>query len=157
MIRRSEARRQDASIEDLVTNAEPRRFAPESELVLAKVTEVFPISGTWGRWRYTCVEAWVGASPSFVPAARPNGRTFVNCLSVSELSNLPPASFLSYGVSTVNLLGSFVPVAIPVGTTVCLSPHRNSLGALVWLIQNTQAIDGTCTGAGGGADLEIHD
>jgi len=36
-------------------------------------------------------------------------------------------------------------VEIPRGTYVFIVPYRGSDGTLLWLIVNTQAIDGTCT------------
>jgi hypothetical protein len=156
MMRRSEAPRLDSSIVDAARNPDGRTLEPAGTLILAQISNSAPIAGEYGRWLYECVEAWVLASPSYKHGIRANGRTFVNCLSVSELGNTVRPTFLSYGVQSVNLLGSFVPVKIPNGTPVVLSPHRTIGGNLVWLIVNTQAIDGTCTGLGGGADLPVH-
>lgn len=155
-MRRSEAPRIDASIVDAARNPEGRALEPAGSLILARISNSVPISGAYGRWLYECVEAWVLASPTYLHGVRSNGRTFVNCLSVSELANTVRPTNLSYGVTSANLLGSYVPVKIPTGTPVVISPHRTTGGALVWLIVNTQAIDGTCDGAGEGADLPVH-
>lgn len=98
----------------------------------------------------------MNAGPLYTTTTRSQGREFLDCFSVSELSNTPPTTSLSYGVSSANLLGSFGPVRIPDGTFVVMCPHRNATGALVYLIINTQAIDGTCTGPGAGAGLPVN-
>ena len=95
----------------------------------------------------------MNGGPLYTAGARAQGRTFELCFSVSEMSNTPPTTNISYGVSSANLLGSFGPVRIPDGTFVAMCPHRISTGLLVYLIINTQAIDGTCTGPGGGAGI----
>jgi hypothetical protein len=155
-IRRSEARRLDGPIADATSHWDPRRFEHEPYLVLASVIDATPIAGAWARWVYECEEAWLGSAPLWNSATRTLGRTFPKCFSVSEMSNGSPPTKISYGVDTNNLLGSFLPVRIPDGTRVIMSPHRTSTGELVWLIINTQAIDGTCVGSGGGADLPVN-
>ena len=154
--RRSEARRLDGPIADATAHWDPRRFDADAMLVLAKITDATPIAGAWARWRYEAEEAWIGGGPLYNGATRTGGRTFENCFSVSELTNTAPISWLSYGVTSANLLGSFGPVRIPDGTFVAMCPHRSSSGALYWLIINTQAIDGTCTGPGGGAGIPVN-
>jgi hypothetical protein len=135
---------------------EDKDFPAESQLILARVTDRTAIPGAWARWVYKCEEVWVGVSPTWGTASRPLGRTFNTCLSVSELSNGSPTTFLSYGVSSANLLGSFVPRTIPDQTVVAMFPHRAADGTLIHLIVNTQAIDGTCVGQGQGADLPVN-
>jgi hypothetical protein len=139
-----EIKRNERQIATVAREFDPRTFDVESALILARVTSSTAISGSFGRFIYQCAEAWTGPSPIHTPATRADGRTFTPCLSVSELSNLAPPSFLSYGVNTNNLVGTFGPAPIPNNTAVVLSPHRGSDGILVWLIINTQAIDGTC-------------
>jgi hypothetical protein len=154
--RRSEASRLDSSIADFARNGSGRNIEESGQLVYATVSNATPIGGTWGRWTYECIEAWVLTGPTYFTGGRSNGRTFPVCLSVSENGNGLPPTFISYGVNSANLLGSFVPQQIPVGTPVVLTPHRMANGSLIWLIINTQAIDGTCTGNGGGSNLPIH-
>ena len=155
-IRRSEARRLDGPIADAATHWDDRRFEFDAPLVLAKVTDGIPIAGAWARWRYETEEAIMNAGPLYTTTTRSQGREFLKCFSVSELSNTPPTTSLSYGVSSANLLGSFGPVRIPDGTFVVMCPHRISTGELVYLIINTQAIDGTCEGPGAGAGLPVN-
>lgn len=154
--RRSEAKRLDRNLTDSATHWDDRRFPADPMLVVARVLSAVPVPASWGRWRYTCEEAWMNGPPLWTASNRPAGRIFDNCFSISELSNGLPVTRISYGVSSANLLGSFVPKAIPLVTYVVMTPHRTSTGALVWLIINTQAIDGTCVGLGGGADLPVH-
>jgi hypothetical protein len=97
-----------------------------------------------------------GAAVDRRARGRRGAHSFELCFCVSELSNTPPTTSISYGVSSANLLGSFGPVRIPDGTFVAMCPHRISTGALVYLIINTQAIDGTCTGPGGGAGISVN-
>lgn len=151
-----EIKRNEVAITTVAREFEPRTFDAESALVLARVTGATPIPSAWARWVYTCEETWVGTAPLYVRAARPSGRTFDVCLSVSELGNNTPPTSISYGVSSVNLLGSFGPVRIPDLTPVVLSPHRMSDGTLIWLIVNTQAIDGTCEGPDAGSHIPVN-
>jgi len=114
-------------------------YPPDSGLVLAQVTAA-TVLGSAGayRWTYQCAEAWMNGT---TVAAKAPGRTFDPCYSVSELSN---GAQVAYGVTLANLPPGFAPVRIPNGFAVILSPHRKSDGTLVWLIINTQAIDGVC-------------
>ncbi len=155
-IRRSEARRLDGPIADAATHWDDRRFTPDPMLVLARITDAVPIAGAWARWRYEAEECIMNGGVLWTAGARAQGREFVNCFSVSEMSNTPPTTSISYGVSSANLLGSFGPVRIPDNTFVAMCPHRASTGELVWLIINTQAIDGTCTGPGAGAGISVN-
>ena len=152
-----EIKRNERQIATVAREFDPRTFEVDSVLVHASVTGATPIPSAWARWVYTCEEIWIGPAPLYVPAARPDGRTFTPCLSVSENGNAPPTSTISYGVSTANLVGSFGPVRIPDGTPVTLHPHRSSDGTLIWLIVNTQAIDGTCDGPGLGEGIPVNE
>ena len=51
----------------------------------------------------------------------------------------------SYGIDPSNLPGTFDAIAIPTGTFVLGVPHNLADGTFIWLIVNTQAVDGTCT------------
>lgn len=117
------------------------RFEPAPALMLGKVTQATVFASNPYRWTYTVEEAWMSGTGVVV---RPNGIT-MTAYSVSELGN--PATLIasfSYGVNGANLPAGWVPVQIPVGTPVILSAHRRADGSLVWLIINTQAIDGVC-------------
>lgn len=115
---------------------------PAVWLKLAKVISSTHITGSDKRYVYTLQDAVVGATPGYAPQLNSNSITY-NALSVSELSNNALASY-SYGVVKANLPAGFAAVKIPDGTYVVVTPHRCTDGALVWLIINTQAIDGVC-------------
>lgn len=125
-----------------VTN-EMADYPPDGMLTLAIVTDATVLGSALAyRWTYTCQEAWLVNSLGQTPVLRSPGRTFHPCYSMSEMSN---GFQVSYGVTLANLPAAFTPQRIPSGFGVILSPHRRSDGALVWLIINTQAIDGICT------------
>ena len=145
MFRRKETDRKGFDISR--TTQMQQQFEPAPSLILGRVTGATPIAGNPYRWEYTCVEAWMSGATATV---RPNGIT-MTAYSVSELSNpaaLVPGTWFSYGVTGANLPGGWVPVQIPILTFVILSAHRRADGSLVWLIINTQAIDGTCIPGG---------
>lgn len=126
-----------------VTNETPD-YPPDSMLVLGVVTGATQLGSAGAyRWTYDVTEAWMVGTGY---AARTNGRSLSPAYSVSELStaNLIP-QVVGYGTVVGNLPAGFLPVRIPNGSAVILSPHRKSDGTLVWLIINTQAIDGICT------------
>jgi hypothetical protein len=114
----------------------------QRETVLMKVTAASAISGATSRWKYTVQPARVGAAPTYTPALEV--AISADALSVSELSNDATSRF-SYGVDPTNLPGSFDAVQIPVGSYVLCVPHATADGAFIYLIVNTQAIDGECT------------
>ena len=114
----------------------------QRETVLMKVTAAAAISGATSRWKYTVQPARVGAAPTYTPALEV--AISADALSVSELSNDATSRF-SYGVDPTNLPGSFDAVQIPVGSYVLCVPHATADGAFIYLIVNTQAIDGECT------------
>jgi len=114
-------------------------YPPDSMLVLGVVTGATQLGpATAYRWTYDVSEAWLSGTTA---VARSGGRSFSPAYSVSELSNVPT---VGYGTTIANLPAGFLPVRIPNGHAVILSPHRKADGTLVWLIINTQAIDGTC-------------
>ena len=114
-------------------------YPPDSMLVLGVVTGATQLGlANEYRWTYDVSEAWMVGTGK---AARTNGRSLSPAYSVSELSNVPT---VGYGTTIANLPGGFVPVRIPNGHAVICTPHRKSDGTLVWLIINTQAIDGIC-------------
>ena len=116
--------------------------AAQRETGLMKVTAASAISGATSRWKYTVQPARVGAAPTYTPALEV--AISADALSVSELSNDATSRF-SYGVDPTNLPGSFDAVQIPVGSYVLCVPHATADGAFIYLIVNTQAIDGECT------------
>ena len=114
----------------------------QRETVLMKVTAASAISGATSRWKYTVQPARVGAAPTYTPALEV--AISADALSVSELSNDATSRF-SYGVDPTSLPGSFDAVQIPIGSYVLCVPHATADGAFIYLIVNTQAIDGECT------------
>jgi len=60
---------------------------------------------------------------------------------MSEMSN---GLTVGYGVTVSTIPAGFNPVAIPTNTAVWVVPQRVSDGNMMWLILNTQAIDGAC-------------
>lgn len=115
------------------------RGEPSPALVLGKITGSSLIANY--RYTYTWDEAQITGT---TPATSTTGLTGQDALSVSELSNGAPPTTYSYGVPSGDLLGTFVPKAIPTGSYVILSAFRRTDGSLMWLIINTQAISGTC-------------
>jgi len=112
---------------------------PAPALILGKITAATPIANF--RWTYTWSEAQITGT---TPATSTTGLTSQSALSVSELSNTATPTSYSYGVPSGDLLGSFEPKPIPVGTYVSVSAHRGTDGSFMWLIMNTQAISGAC-------------
>ena len=142
-----------AAAQQNLTDADRARRLPAINPVhgkLMKVTAATAIAGQDKRWLYTVREAVVGnAGASYVPSLSVNGATY-EALSVSELTNGTSSATgtYSYGVDKANLGGTgFIAVQIPTNTWVWCVPHRGPDGAVIWLIVNTQAIDGTCTEA----------
>lgn len=122
-----------------------REFPQEEPLwgCLAIVTGSTAITtGVGGyRWLYTWTEAQVGAAPNYLAAAKTGGISG-QAISVSELGNT--LTTVAYGILLANIAAGFAPVKIPTNTPVWVVPHRQTNGNLLWLIVNTQAIDGAC-------------
>ena len=109
-------------------------------MLLVVITGSSLISGSTKRYTYS----WQRASLTGTTAAAKSGQQTGTAISISELSNDATGDY-SYGVDPTNLPGTFDAVAIPTGTFVLIVPYRDTTGALVWLIINTQAIDGACS------------
>jgi hypothetical protein len=114
-------------------------FAPRT-ILLAKITAVAVLDAANARYTYTWEEAILNNTNR--ATSKSVGLTGT-ALSISELSNGVSGRY-SYGVNPANLVGTFAPVAIPVGTFVLITPMRQLNGTLRWIIINTQAIDGAC-------------
>lgn len=108
--------------------------------VLARIVSSTAASGIY-RWKYEWEEAQVSATPTYGVAAKANGLKGY-AMSISEIGNAN--GVVAFGVTTANIPAGFAPVKIPNGTAVWVVPHRCADGELLWLIMNTQAIDGTC-------------
>lgn len=110
---------------------------------LMKVTAASAIAGQDKRWLYTVVEATIDTGASYSPALSVNTGSY-SALSVSELTNNMATNTYSYGVAKANVPAGFAAVQIPVGTYVMCVPYWRSDSSPIYLIINTQAIDGTC-------------
>jgi len=112
---------------------------------LMKVTAASAIAGQDKRWLYTVVEATVGATASYVPTTSVNAGSYY-ALSVSELTNGTSTTVgtYSYGVAKTNVPAGFSAVQIPVNTFVMCVPYWRADSSPIYLIINTQAIDGVC-------------
>ena len=110
---------------------------------LMKVTASSAIPSTNARFLYTVTKQQVqGSASSYVPTNGEDTAEY-SALSVSELSN--GVNPYSYGVTAGNIPAGFAAVKIPTGSWVWCVPHRMLDGTFIWLIVNTQAIDGVCT------------
>ena len=119
---------------------QPKPYYP----TLMKVTAASAIAGQDKRWLYTVVEATIDTGASYSPALSVNTGSY-SALSVSELTNNMATNTYSYGVAKANVPAGFSAVQIPVGTYVMCVPYWRSDSSPIYLIINTQAIDGTCT------------
>ena len=123
--------------------------APQYEKLNTKLMEVTAwslIAGSDARYNYIVREAYVGGSTPYTPTnSTYSGETY-DALSVSELSNgtNPLVGYYSYGILKTHLPVGFAAQHIPVGTFVLCVPHNKTNGGVVYLIINTQAIDGVC-------------
>lgn len=122
-----------------------RQLEDEPPIVglLARVTSAASIvtgSGSF-RWLYQWEEIQVGPASNYLPTVKSGGITG-SAVSVSELGNT--LTQVAYGVQLSNIPAGFAPVRIPNQTPVWVVPHRQTDGTLLWLIVNTQAIDGVC-------------
>ena len=111
---------------------------------LMKITDASAIAGQDKRWLYTVVEATIDTGASYSPGLSVNTGSY-SALSVSELTNNMATNTYSYGVAKANVPAGFSAVQIPVGTYVMCVPYWRSDSSPIYLIINTQAIDGTCT------------
>jgi hypothetical protein len=119
--------------------------APQYEKLNTKLMEVVSstlIVGSDKRYAYIVREAYVGGSTPFTPTNTSYSSVTYDALSVSELSNA--GLYYSYGILKTNLPAGFAAVQIPMGTFVLCVPHNKTNGGVVYLIINTQAIDGVC-------------
>ena len=125
-----------------VTREMPQYPRMGQGMTLFKVTGNTSLDAANGRWVYTMREAVVASATAYAGQNSVNAPTYTG-VSVSELSNAGLG--LSYGVAKANLPGGFGPVPLIDGSYVAAFPHYMADGDAVWLICNTQAIDGTCT------------
>lgn len=126
---------------DRVSSVRPS-YEPRT-IVLGVITSYSVLSALYYRWTYDWSEAILNTSTP-VGVSTKTGGLQATAISISELSNRSGHPFYSYGIGAGGLPGTFVPQPIPVGTYVLLTPMRKSDGSLMWVIFNTQAIDGDC-------------
>lgn len=110
---------------------------------LMKITAASAIAGQDKRWLYTVVEATIDTGASYSPALSVNTGGY-SALSVSELTNNMATNTYSYGVAKANVPAGFSAVQIPIGTYVMCVPYWRSDSSPIYLIINTQALDGVC-------------
>lgn len=90
---------------------------------------------------YSWSEAELISASPYTVAAKSLG-VQGTAVSMSELGN--NAGRVAYGVTVANIPAGFAPAPIPASTPVWIVPWRQNNGTLLWLILNTQAIDGAC-------------
>jgi hypothetical protein len=117
-------------------------------LRLFKIVNATSISGQDARWTYGLQRVVVEPSSGSYVAVNSATTARTTGISVSELSN--PGTSYSYGILASNIPTGFAAVRIPTGTIVAAFPVKLTDGALLWIIVNTQAIDGQCTALTGG-------
>jgi hypothetical protein len=122
--------------------AQPLEIEPVTAQLM-RVTNFTVIDAATWRYKYRVRRARVGNSTAYTPALSTDTQED-DALSVSELSN--GSSYVSYGVLKTNIPAGFAPKAIPINTYVMCVPSRTLDGTFIWLIVNTQAIDGQCAG-----------
>lgn len=123
--------------------AQPLQIEPVTAQLM-RVTNFTVIDAATWRYKYKVRRARVGNSTAYTPALVTTDPQEDDALSVSELSN--GSSYVSYGVLKTNIPAGFTPKAIPINTYVMCVPSRTLDGTFIWLIVNTQAIDGQCAG-----------
>ena len=112
---------------------------PPSSGMLAIVTAATGTAVAY-QWLYAWSEAELISATPYTVAAKSLG-VQGTAVSMSELGN---GAKVGYGVTVANLPAGFQPVQIPVGTPIWIVPWRQNNGSLLWLILNTQAVDGEC-------------
>ena len=110
---------------------------------LCKVTDASLITGQDKRYLYTVKEATIGGSAPYTPGLSVNAPSY-SALSVSELTNGAAAVTYSYGILKANIPAGWAAVQIPIDTYVLCVPWWKDDGEGIYLIVNTQAIDGVC-------------
>lgn len=93
------------------------------------------------QWLYNWSEAELISASPYTVAAKATG-VQGTAVSMSELGN--NAGRVAYGVTVAGIPAGFAPARIPNATPVWIVPWRQNNGTLLWLILNTQAIDGAC-------------
>lgn len=111
----------------------------ESALLIVTNATVIGVANQY-RWLYTVRFARVAGPAAYGYAAE--GTTDMYALSHSELNNT--TAMFSWGIVAANLPAGFVPVRIPDGKVAVGVPHTCTDGTFVWLLLNTQQIDGVC-------------
>lgn len=125
---------------DAIARADANFDHTPSVGMLARIVSSALIATTVNRYLYQWEEAWVAGAAPYGTVAKTNALSG-SALSVSELGN---GTYVAYGVTYGSIPAGFAPVAIRNSTPVWIVPSRKNNGELVWLILNTQAIDGIC-------------
>lgn len=150
---RSSDRQLRASVLDINRSGRDIRTPDPVQHKLMRVTDFSLIGGSYYRYLYTLREATMGGTSPYSPALSVNAASYMG-LSVSEMSNSATFDYVSYGVAKSNIPQGFLPKPIPINTIVMALPWWASNGTCIYMIVNTQAIDGDC---GGGSGLTADD
>jgi hypothetical protein len=138
---RSSDRQLRATVLDLNRSGRDLRTPDPIQHKLMRVTNFTLIGGSYFRYQYTVREATMGGTSPYTPALSVNAATYT-ALSVSEMSNA--SDYVSYGVLKTHIPAGFAPKPIPINTIVMALPWWASDGTCIYMIVNTQAIDGEC-------------
>jgi hypothetical protein len=140
---RSSDRQLRASVLDINRSGRDLRTPDPIQHKLMRVTNFSLIGGSYYRYLYTLREATMGGTSPYSPALSVNAASYTG-LSVSEMSNSAAFDYVSYGVAKSNIPQGFLPKPIPINTIVMALPWWASNGTCIYMIVNTQAIDGDC-------------
>jgi hypothetical protein len=110
--------------------------------ILAKIVDATLITGEDKRYNYDIKEVYLNNEAAFRRAVLKTNGAIYKAISISELSNLDV--YYSYGVQKSTIPSTFAAVVIPVGTIVIAMATKDIAGKLLYIITNTQAIDGEC-------------
>lgn len=130
---------------------QPFQMTASAQFGLFKITNAALVNGATPAlskyiWRYVVTPikmsfAGISGLPTFAEITSPIVEYYA--FSISEMNNMN--NLYAFGIPAASLPASFAPVRIPNGTPVIAVPIRlNDTSAQVWIILNTQAVDGAC-------------
>lgn len=122
-------------------NTQESSFIKPQEFGMFIITDtVIKLAGTY-RYKYTMKRAQLADASPYAVTAKSETQTHTG-YSISEMTNA--TGKYAYGVPTTALIGTYLPIVIPVGTAVFAVSQYTDTGTQYWLIINTQAITGDC-------------
>jgi hypothetical protein len=130
---------------------------PPSGLKLFRIQSSAQIASTDERYVYNMVRMVIRKSDPLSVVVYDTQSSLTGSryqgISISELSN--HLAHYSYGIQKANIPSGFSAGPIPNGTLVVAFPlQRHEGGGAIWVIINTQAIDGVCVPFTGGGDID---